>query len=78
MNYIEELVAGDAFIHNNIYYILTSDFKKDGQKLSYSLIDGFPKWLNGSSIVEKINLYTIDQTNNILPIKEHKKETYNV
>ncbi len=78
MKYIEELIAGDSFIYNNKYYILTSDFKGNGQKLAYSLDEGFAKWFDATNIVEKISLYTLDNQNNILPIKEQKKEEYNV
>ena len=78
MKYIEELASGDSFTYNNISYLITADFKSNGQKLAYSLIDGFAKWFDPSTIIEKINLYTLDEKNNILPIKEQKKEEYNV
>jgi len=78
MKYIEELVGGDSFLYDNTHYVLTSDFKKDGKKLAYSLDSGFAKWFEPASIVEKTNLYILDNQNNILPIKEHKKENYNV
>lgn len=74
MNYIEELKFGDAFEYNDIIYVLTTDFNKNGFKFCISLIDGFGQWLAGETIVSKINLYKLDQTNNIIPIKEHKNE----
>ena len=78
MKYIEELVAGDAFAYNNKYFVLTSDYKSNNHKLAYSLDQGFAKWFDPSTIIEKISLYTLDEKNNILPLKEQKKEEYNV
>lgn len=77
MNYIEELKFGDAFEFNNSVYILTSDFNKNNFRFCISLIDGFGQWLAGETIVCKINLYKLDSSNNIIPIKEHKNE-YNI
>ena len=37
MKYIEELNNGDSFELDNNFYVLTSDFKKSGDRLSYSL-----------------------------------------
>lgn len=74
MKYIEELNNGDSFIYNDIKFLLTSDFKKDGSKLAYSLDNGNAKWFSPSDIVEKIQIYTMDESNTILPIKETKNE----
>lgn len=77
MKYIEELKFGEAFEYNNTIYILTSDFNKNNFRLCISLVDGFPQWLSGESIVNKVNLYRLDDSNNLIPIKEHKNE-YNI
>jgi hypothetical protein len=77
MKYIEELKFGDAFEYNNIVYVLTSDFNRNNSRLCLSLIDGFPQWLSGETIVFKINLYKLDESNNFVAIKEHKNE-YNI
>lgn len=77
MKYIEELKFGEAFEYNNTIYILTSDFNKNNFRLCISLVDGFPQWLPGESIVNKVNLYRLDDSNNLIPIKEHKNE-YNI
>jgi hypothetical protein len=74
MNYIEELNAGDAFMYEDINYVLGIDFKKTGDRLAICLTNGNPKWFSANSIVKKISLYTIDAMNNILPIKENKNE----
>lgn len=75
MKYIEELHYGDFFIYNSIYFLLTTDFKKNNDRLVISLIDGSSHWLKPETIVEKINLYSLDKNNNIIPLKEHKNET---
>lgn len=74
MNYIEELKFGDSFEYNDICYVLTTDFNKNNLKFCISLMDGFGQWLPGDTIVSKVNLYKLDQNNNIIPIKEHKNE----
>lgn len=74
MNYIEELNPGDIFEYNNQLYLLTIDFKKNESKLSVSLLDGSPKWVDPSLIVNKTSLYKLDNSNNILPIREEKNK----
>ena len=69
MNYIEELKFGDTFEHNNTIFVLSTDFKSNGQKMCVCLMDGSCQWLEGNTIVSKIELYTLDKSNNILPIK---------
>jgi len=76
MKYIEELTSGDIFTHNDKYFILTSDFKSNGKRLSYCINDGFASWFNGDDMVEMNNIYTMDDQNNILPIKTYKSETH--
>jgi len=72
--FIEELESGDSFLLDSIYYVLSIDHKKDGSKLGISLIDGSPRWFKGNTIIEKIQIYTMDKDNNIIPIKETKKD----
>ena len=74
MKYIEELLVGSCFLYKNNYYILTADFKSNHQKLCYDLNSGFPKWIFGDTIVDHIQIYTMDEKNTIIPIKEIKKE----
>jgi|688.fasta_scaffold00642_68 hypothetical protein len=78
MKYLEEIKNGDCFIHDNFVYLLTSDFKKDGSKLSYRLDNGFPQWFNNTVIVEDIQIYRMDKQNNIIPIKETTKNDANL
>jgi len=72
--FIEELNYGDAFICNDLCYILTTDYKKNNDRLCLSLIDGGLRWFKPNEIVEGTNLYTMDRDNNIIAIKESKKE----
>ena len=74
MKYIEELNSGDCFNYDNKSYLITSDFKKDNSKLCINLESGFPKWFLPEIIVKKIEIYTLDESNNIVPIKETKKD----
>jgi hypothetical protein len=69
MKYIEELNPGDCFTFDSSLFILTSDFKKNGQKLSYSLCSGQPRWMNSQDIVESTSIYTLDENNNISPVQ---------
>jgi hypothetical protein len=76
MKYIEELSIGDCFDYSGKYYILSSDFKNNGKKMCLSLYDGFSHWLDGSVIINPINLLTTDKDGNIIAIKETKKNDF--
>ncbi len=69
MKYIEELKSGDCFLYENQYFLLTSDFKRDGKKLCYSLKDGFPKWFENNCIITHEQVYSLDKDNNVVAIK---------
>lgn len=72
--YIEELTFGDCFIFEDDYYVLSIDYKKDGSRYCVSLKDGGPRWFKQDNIVEKIQIYTMDKDNNIIPLKETPKD----
>lgn len=74
MKYLEELETGDSFELNGDYYIVTTDFKKNGQKLCIDLKTGFGQWLKPEDSIETIDLFTFDKDSNMMPIKERKKE----
>lgn len=74
MKYIEELSSGDCFSINDTIFLITTDFKKDGSRLSYKLIDGSPKWFAASDIVEKCPVFAMDTDNHFYPIKEEKNQ----
>lgn len=71
--YIEEMHNGDCFAVDEVYYVLTTDFKKNGHRLAVSVKDGFLRWFDSSKMVEELQLYTMDKDNNIIPIKPTKK-----
>jgi hypothetical protein len=73
MKYIEEIQYGDCFNYENKYFILTTDFKKNGDKLAVCLSDGTSKWIKSNDIIQLIDVYTLDKDNNIIAIKEREK-----
>jgi hypothetical protein len=72
--FIEELSFGDSFSFLNDHYILSTDYKKSGDRLGFSLIDGKPRWFKTNDIVNPIPLFTMDKDSNIIAIKETKKD----
>lgn len=77
MKYIEELEAGDAFAVNDQYFVLTMDFKKNGDKLAVCLSNGQSQWVKSNDMVNAIDLFTIDKNNLIIAIKERTKDATN-
>ena len=73
MKYIEELAPGNCFLLKNKHFLLTIDFKSNNKRLCYNLVDGSPLWLDGETIVEDTQIYTMDEKNTIIPIKETQK-----
>jgi hypothetical protein len=73
LKYIEELAPGDSFVFKNLYYIISSDFKSNGSKLCFNLNNGNPLWMNSDTIVDQAQIYTMDEKNTIIPIKETTK-----
>lgn len=73
MKYLEEINAGDCFVFESKSYILTIDFKKNGDRLSYRLDNGNPIWLKGNALVTINPIYHLDIDNNIIPIKTETK-----
>lgn len=74
MKYIEELLSGTTFSIDDKLYLLTCDHKANGFRLCYSLTEGLPQWIGSNTIVEVSPIYTLDQSNNIVPVKETKKD----
>jgi hypothetical protein len=73
MEYIEELESGDVFVSEDKVYLLTCDFKSSGDRLCFCLKTGLPKWFGASTIVSINPVYSLDNNNNIVPVKESKK-----
>lgn len=77
MKYIEEINAGECFAFDNTYYVLTIDFRSNNQKLAYDLKKGNPRWFLPDTIVNIIQIYTMDEKNTIIPIKTTEKMNEN-
>jgi hypothetical protein len=75
--FLEEIDNGDLFILNNKKFLLSSDFRKNGDKLCIEIGTGNSKWLKPNSHIELLDLYSIDKNNNFMPIKERKSDVSN-
>jgi len=73
MKYIEELFPGQCFEFQKNYFLLTQDFKKNGERLCVRLDNGTSNWLKADYIVNATDLFTMDKDSNIIAIKERKK-----
>lgn len=74
MKLIEELVCGECFQLTQDYFIVTTDFKKNNDRLCVSLVDGSSRWLKPNTIVEVVPIYRLDKENNIIPFRETPKD----
>lgn len=72
--FIEELISGDFFETQTGRYILTSDFRKNGEKLCIDINTGHMRWFKPNDHIKSISLYAIDSNNNFHPIKEIKSD----
>lgn len=77
MKYLEELGVGDCFGLSGNYYIVTSDFKKDGKKLCVNLKTGLLNWIKPDETVNNIDIFTFDKDSNIIAIRERNKDISN-
>lgn len=74
MKYLEELNNGECFEFQNNCFIITHDFKKNGDRSCIKLNDGSNNWLKPDTIVKIADIFTMDKDNNIIAIKERLKE----
>ncbi len=82
--YIEELQPGQAFsvlvsendrkISDQSLYILSCDFKSNGQRMCINLVNGTSRWLESTCVVDQVELYTMDKENCIIAVRETKNE----
>jgi hypothetical protein len=77
MKYLEELSHGDCFSFNGSNYITTTDFKKNGAKLAVNLSTGQSNWIESDSIVENIDIFTLDKDSNVIAMKERSSDDTN-
>lgn len=73
MKYIEELSLGDTFTHMDQIFVLTSDFRTNGSRLCYSLLNGQPAWFSNQTMVEHNPIYILDKDSNTIPVKITEK-----
>ncbi|MFM7796016.1 MAG: hypothetical protein ACKO7N_04560 [Candidatus Nitrosotenuis sp.] len=78
MKYVEEINAGDTFVYNNQLFVLSSDFKSNGQRMAINFDNGFPTWLNSETMVETLPLFKLDKDSNIIPIKNVSAPSTNI
>ena len=74
MKYLEELESGDCFRFEDKYYLKLTDYKKTGERCCVSITSGSTRWLAGESIVYSDQLYTLDEDNNVIPLKPTRKQ----
>lgn len=77
MKYLEELIYGDCFNFNGCNYITTTDFKKNGAKLAVNLATGQSNWIKPDSMVEHIDIFTLDKDSNVIAMKERSSDDTN-
>ena len=77
MKYIEELQNGETFSFKESYWLMTADFKNNGNRLCYNLDTGTSKWFKSNDIVNINPIYYLDAQNNICPIKIYKNDYQN-
>lgn len=73
MKYIEELTPGDVFELDQKNYLLSSDFKSNGNRSCINISTGQFQWFAGNTIVQICPIYKLDKENNIIPIKPTEK-----
>jgi hypothetical protein len=77
MKYLEETNTGLCVLYESNYYILSSDFKSNGSRMCVNLLNGSNRWIDGNAMVKIIPLYRMDKENNIIPLRETKKDDAN-
>lgn len=73
MKYIEELNIGDTFTLEDDVFIVTSDFKNNGDRCCVRLSTGNPRWLSSQDVVDITPIYILDKDNTIVPIRPTPK-----
>lgn len=74
-SYIEELSPADCFVYQNLSFLLTQDYKKDSSRLAISLADGCSRWFSPSTIVERTDLYTMNNDGHLVLVKTNEENT---
>lgn len=78
MKYLEELCPGECFRHDESLFLLTCDFKANGNRLCYSLDEGQPKWIPSNAMVNIDPIYTLNSDNAVVAVKNYDKQNINI
>lgn len=78
MKYLEELSAGECFRLDESLFLVTCDFKSNGDRLCYSLDKGLPKWIKPNSIIHVDPIYTLNSDNAVVAVKNYDKQSINI
>lgn len=78
MRYLEEIEIGTCVSINNDYFIVTPDFKSNGNRMLISLVNGSSRWFGPSVMADTIEIFTFDKDTNILPIKQNNNAPQNI
>lgn len=78
MKYLEELNPGECFRLEESLFLVTCDFKSNGDRLCYSLDEGHPKWIKANSVVTIDPIYTLNSDNTIIAVKNYDKQDINI
>jgi hypothetical protein len=73
MKYLEQLENGECFKYKNKIFLLTCDFKNNNYKLCYNLNNGQSQWISPEAEVETYPIYTLNEDNNIIPLRNYEK-----
>lgn len=74
MKYLEEIATGESFSFDQSNYIVSSDYKRNGDRMCVNLKTGFCKWLSANTVVDACPIYVLDENNNILAVRPTEKE----
>jgi lipopolysaccharide export system protein LptA len=72
--YVEELNSGEFFELDNNIYLITSDFKKSGDRMTVDTKTGNIRWFSGDNIIEQVDLYMLSSENNFTPLNPRLKD----
>jgi hypothetical protein len=67
---ISKLLFGSTFLLNHNIFILTQDRNRRNQHNCINIKNGSSQWIDDSTDVTIIPLYTLDKDNNFTPLKE--------
>lgn len=69
---LSDVIYGTTFLRlsNNQKYVLTQDFDNKRQRLCVNSQNGAFEWIPESEEVQIVPVYVLDESNNIIPLKE--------